>query len=306
VDTGEVCDIVLDTMCAPDCMGCASDTMLVDESGLCTFCGNGILDLSVGEICDWKIDANCLSDCSGCDAGQVATGTGGCFKCGNGVYDEGEVCDPGLVEHLCSSDCTSCAPSYVADEQGGCTLCGNGVVDEGEICDTALTSCVGCQTCDENHVPDPSGMGCTRCGNGGLDAGEVCDAAFSHCSVDCSSCNGGTIPAGDTLGTCTECGNGVLDKDEMCDGDDNCVDCLDCREPYVLVPGGRCLLCGNGRLDPGEVCDSAHSDTCASACQACLPDFEPLMDIEMNPTGRCVPFSCNGAPTGDDSQCQCK
>jgi len=300
----EVCEYTLDPNCKTDCSGCTSAAMIQDvKSGLCTFCGNGKLDLEAGESCDWKFDVKCKKDCKSCSGGYYPTGLGGCFLCGNGLLDEGEACDG---NELCSSDCTSCAPGYVSDLRGGCTKCGNGVVDDGEICDTLLTACTDCRSCDENHVPAIDGLGCTRCGNGALDAGEVCDTAYPSCTDDCSACLPGTVPSADKLGSCSLCGNGVLNKGERCDGDANCVACLDCREPYALVSGGRCLLCGNGLLDDGEVCDSAHVDSCASACQACAPGFEANLDPVANPTGRCFPTSCDSAPTTDNSECECK
>jgi len=299
-ESTEVCEYTLDPSCKTDCTGCIDANMFVDQtSGVCTLCGNGKLD--GGEACDWKIDATCARDCKSCPVLTHPTGFGGCFRCGNGVFDAGEVCDD--PDRFCSSDCTGCAPGYVPDGKGSCTKCGNGVIDFGEICDTALTTCTDCRSCDENHVP--SDLGCTRCGNGALDAGEVCDTAYPDCESDCSACFAGTVPAADKLGSCSLCGNGVLNKGEKCDGDANCVDCADCREPYVLVSGGHCLLCGNGLLDDGEVCDSLHSESCASACQACLPDFEPNLDPVANPTGRCFPTSCTDAPTSDNSECQC-
>jgi len=320
---GELCDIAEDPLCAEDCSTCSDPRMVLDESrlpsndgtterhGRCSFCGNGALDLGVGEKCDKGSEENCSDDCMSCATGYYPVGddAGSCFLCGNGVLDLGELCDVGRNVHNCRSDCSGCQNGYVPDGTGDCTMCGNGIVDEGEICDPALTVCNSdCTGCDgEIHVPAMGG-GCTRCGNRGLDAGEECDSD-PHCAADCSACDDGWIPKYDTLGSCWRCGNGVLDQEdgEKCDGDDNCIECADCRAPYALSRGGACLLCGNGRLDVGEICDAAQPG-CASHCQACDDGWEPLIDWGVNPTGLCYLASCSSAQsdTASSGECACE
>jgi cysteine-rich repeat protein len=88
--------------------------------------------------------------------------------CGNGIVDEGEVCDDGnnISGDGCRSDCLS-------DE-----TCGNGLVDHavGEVCD----STPGCA---------PDCMSILGCGDGVLDEGEQCDDGnlepYDGCGPDC-------------------------------------------------------------------------------------------------------------------------
>jgi len=86
---------------------------------------------------------------------------GDCENCGNGIVDDGEVCDDGannssdnayhdgdVVTAPCNSSCTGQAP-----------FCGDGI----------------CQSGPENTVVCP-GDGCVAaCGNGALEGGEACD-----------------------------------------------------------------------------------------------------------------------------------
>lgn len=337
VDVGEMCDYAQDENCADDCSGCVDEDMIMTEGGVCTLCGNGILNEEVGEKCDFASDENCFEDCSGCTGFLQPRGDdeGTCFACGDGLLQPGEVCEVSLTPHICASDCSGCSNNYVPDEFGACVLCGNGILDEGEVCDIALPEwfttltvdselaidptlvsacnrdCSGCAD-KKNEIPDGMG-GCTRCGNRKLDAGEVCDASFPHCASDCSACEDNTLPSDDSLGSCTTCGNGVLEESEdgedgeACDPsvDENCADdCSGCISPYYLAPGGVCLLCGNGFLDDGEVCDSVHEG--CSACLQCDDGYEIDLDEESNPTGRCVPASCEDAETEDGSECTCQ
>jgi len=329
---GEVCDYTEDPNCADDCMGCREEGMILDEEelnsndgdaerkGRCTFCGNGVLDVTAGELCDSASDEHCLDDCSGCATGATAqekwfpvgNEEGTCNQCGNGLVDAGEVCDIAFQDHVCSSDCTTCHDGWIPVGDGRCTQCGNGVVDDGEACDPSLTACqANCSAClnegeDEIHV-SRNGI-CTRCGNGFIDGGEVCDPGTSEnspCAEDCSGCDSPYVPANDRLGSCTLCGNGVVDRDnqEVCDSDPNCVDCSDCRAPYVVSQGGVCVLCGNGLLDAGEVCDSLQ-EGCSSSCLACAEFYNAWPDMEQNPNGLCYPTSCETAPS-EDGECTC-
>ncbi|HTN86808.1 MAG TPA: hypothetical protein VL242_24085, partial [Sorangium sp.] len=164
--------------------------------------------------------------------------------CGNGVPEEGEVCEDGNTDDGdgCSADCKS-------DER-----CGNGVVDavRDEVCD------------DRNQVDgDGCSADCTsdeRCGNGVVDAvrGEVCDdrnqVDGDGCSADCTSderCGNGVV---DAVGeeTC-DCGaDGIGATDPACRGDQNSALRGYCRHDCKAH-------CGDGELAEDEVCDTALS-----------------------------------------------
>jgi len=300
---GEVCDPAADSLCASDCSGCLDSESTIFANNRCTYCGNGELDLVAGEACDSLSDSNCLSDCSACGGEFSPTGNaaGTCFQCGNARLDSGEVCDTSFSEY-CRSDCSGCNGGYLPNGAGGCSSCGDGLLDAGEVCDPpGVSGCApGCKSCDLFSVPAPGG--CSRCGNSFLDAGEVCDSFQVNCATDCSSCLNGLVPSNDINGHCSWCGNGIVDSNEKCDGDVNCVDCLDCRAPYVLLEGGACALCGNGWLDAGEVCDAAQTG-CSDNCQSCNQDWDAVVDTANNPTGLCFPASCDNAPGTGSCSC---
>ncbi|MDY0001336.1 MAG: DUF4215 domain-containing protein [Polyangia bacterium] len=120
LDPGEVCDDgnwVAGDGCSPDCLS--------DES-----CGNGITDVAASEGCDCGQDATTMpTSCDYPNGHPLGSCTIDCQTkyCGNGVLNEGEVCDDGNTASGdgCSADCRS--------EE----ICGNGYVDAvvGEQCD---------------------------------------------------------------------------------------------------------------------------------------------------------------------------
>lgn len=183
--------------------------------------------------------------------------------CGNGVLDEGEVCDDG---NLTPTDaCVECLPA----------ACGDGFVQEGiELCDGAG------ETADCN-------LDCTTaaCGDGVLNvtAGEVCDdgGETDACDVDCTptvcgdgfvnrtageACDDGNDHDNDACRTNCElaaCGDGVTAVGvEACDGAGETADCnIDCSA----------AACGDGVLNEtaGEECDdgnTATDDDCTATC----------------------------------------
>jgi cysteine-rich repeat protein len=102
--------------------------------------------------------------------------------CGNGVVEEGELCDDGNTTDGdgCSSTCQTETPPP--------PCCGNGIVESGEQCDdgTSLDG-DGCSaTCQNETTPPPN-----LCGNGVVDAGEQCDEGAANgaqggdCTADC-------------------------------------------------------------------------------------------------------------------------
>ena len=114
-----------------------------------TPCDQVDTDLEPG---DPQFEETCFDTCVGggkgpvkyettCQAGdQVIPTTVTCqcppaggTKCGNGVVDAGEQCDPGNGDLSCNLDCTFPNSPY----------CGNGIVDPGEDCDGTA----GCNNC---------------------------------------------------------------------------------------------------------------------------------------------------------------
>lgn len=220
-------------------------------------------------------------------------------QCGDGVIDEGELCDDGnnVGGDGCGSECDS-------DE-----TCGNDVVDPHEVCDDGNTeSGDGCsadcrsqelcgnsivdvtEECDDgNRAPrDECTPDCRidKCGDGKVDPGEACDdgnrLSGDGCAFDCDKleiCGDGIEDAleecddgvanGDApnacRATCTRpfCGDGVLDDryDEECDdGEGNSDDV-----PGACRTSCRRHRCGDGVVDPDEDCEPSTfaGATCA-------------------------------------------
>jgi cysteine-rich repeat protein len=180
-------------------------------------------------------------------------------NCGNGVVDQGEVCDDGNIVNGdgCSSDCKSA--------EG----CGDGVVNmaAGEVCDDGNTvSGDGCSAdCKSNEI----------CGNGIKDVNEVCDDGGKHdgkcgdntpCNVNADCTTGSCTPDGcsaDCMSNET-CGNHIVDLGETCD-DGNTVSGDACESDCKSGIG-----CGNGVIDPGEECDDGDGDNnndCNNGCK---------------------------------------
>lgn len=244
----------------------------------------------------------CLSD-DDCETGHCAINTlapslNRCVDlCGNGIVDDGEVCDDGNIQECgtCNSDCTAtvawpkCAYrvpcAHDADCASGacvahrCTKsCGDGYVEPpGEFCDDGNTS--PCGTCSATclmPIPEisPYFVKCT--------VGVGCKTG-----VDCES---GSCVQGKCMSVC---GDGVVQTGEACDDGNNdacgtcnaactatnatvtgCVLGIPCASNADCLSGGCaggvCVpVCGNGILEPGEVCDDRNTDGCGTCNAGC-------------------------------------
>ena len=226
-----------------------------------------------------------------CSADETACIRAG--SCGNGVINDGEVCDDGNNRSGdgCSGDCFS-------DES-----CGNGIIDVvvGENCD------------DGNQIDgDGCSAGCRleRCGNYFVDiaAGEVCDTGPGDsvgCNADCTfrRCGDGYVNAAaedcDVLGMtgptatcdgdCTfpACGDlyvnrrftppGADAEPEQCDDGGNTQSCNGNDNDNSTAKGkGNCQepACGDGYFNPAftppgadaepEQCDDGSNKQCCN------------------------------------------
>jgi cysteine-rich repeat protein len=240
--------LVLVLGCAPF-LSCFQPESTVCRSG--RVCAEGLACAAIQNTC---IDTPCgdgiVQEGEVCDDGNILDGDG-CSRdctsseeCGNGKtdLDVGEVCDDGNIKPKdgCSANCRS-------NE-----LCGNSITDfdVGEVCDDGNTRRGdGCNvTCSSNET----------CGNGvkdsELDEPEVCDDGNRNdgdqCSSDCRSTEG--------------CGNGIRDVEEECDDnnkndEDNCLNTC------------RLAICGDGVVDRStprvEQCDTGgESASCNVNC----------------------------------------
>lgn len=239
------------------------------------------------------------SQCVAADGGVDAQ-----TPCGNGVADEGEICDG---QDLRGSTCASlgftgggtlaCRPSCDYFDTRSCaTVCGDGLAGGTEVCDGTD---FGNQTCESlgYHGGD---LSCTaaceydvdscsgRCGDGIVQltheacdgtnlAGGRCNTLGYHsgavsCDADCDY---------DISGCQGHCGDGVVQPAyESCEGSD--LDGATCEllgysEGGTLACEANCdfdvsdclTVCGNGIVDVGEVCDDGNNqggDGCAADC----------------------------------------
>ena len=233
-----------------------------------------------------------------CEGGSCAPGTAS--PCGNGVLDQGEVCDGApLGDASCESlgfgpGALACAKGCADYDPTGCGApdsCGDGVMDGVEVCDGLAH---GGATCESLGY-----------GPGALVCLENC-AGF-----DAAGC----APPPDP------CGNGVIDPGEACDGlllgDASCASLgfgqgdLACREDCLGFDPSGCAQppdpCGNGLLDQGEACDGpafgevsceslghwGGSLTCSNHCQT-IDDASCVTDC---------PKDCGGLECGADPVC---
>lgn len=182
-----------------------------------------------------------------CAANQpVCISIGGC---GNGIIDNGEVCDDGnvvdgelingiFVADQCNHNCTSTQE------------CGNGIQDVGEACDHGKPNGAAGDTCD---------IHCQFvCGNGIIDqnAGEQCDPGNMD-SAGCNSNQADRVKQG--LGCkAPKCGDGYTNMaaGERCDS--SSIDTAQCNGSFCTLP-----ICGDSFVNTaaGEECDSGGIDT---------------------------------------------
>lgn len=215
--------------------------------------------------------------------------------CGNGTIDEGELCEPFMLDGAtCATEgfssgtlfCNATCDGYDTSE---CNSCNNGVLDEGEQCDGLD---FGGETCESrgfdggmlvcnNCFIEISGCEIDTCGNGEINAGEDCDGELLA-GETCGSqgFDGGTIGCTENcqfeLSGCATCGDDVASGGESCDGDDfggqTCSDFgfdsgqLACSNDCTLDQTG-CSACGDGVISGDEDCDGTEfgGATCQDA-----------------------------------------
>lgn len=297
---------------------CDDDDDLKDNvcDATCRFtCGNGVVDTDVGELCDTGIaggpgacpsvcddglactddalnSSECTAECLHSNITAPADGDGCCPPgadantdddclaiCGNGVVEDGELCDTGIVAgagacpmacddmlvcttdvlsnpDTCQAACSFPAITMPANGDGCCpaganatndddciAVCGNMVVEPSETCDTGIPSGPGaCPTACDDGVP------CTTntLGNAG-----TCQAVCVFPPI--------TTPANDD--TCCPTGANA--------NNDN--DCMP--------------ACGNGVVEMGEQCDDGNmnnADACANDCtNNILPTAFRFSDLDL-------------------------
>jgi cysteine-rich repeat protein len=190
----------------------------------------------------------------GFSVARLAGVNGGSWPCGDGVLEEGEMCDDANPVHGdgCRNDCTI-------------EVCGDARLDPGEICDVGPAGDDCCQPdCQPraDGTPCNDGKVCTtddQCTNGlcaGTKEGNcpvsgcmvtVCDPVSGACT-DVVQANGTECDDGDTCTTGDRCSNGACVPAErsFCDDDDPCTS-DECDESqgcvFTAVRGFQSVLC---------------------------------------------------------------
>lgn len=263
----------------------------------CTACGYPALAPLCGDIICGPGQA--------CAANQpICIDMGGC---GNGLVDNGEICDDGnvvdgemindiFVADQCNHDCTSTQE------------CGNGIQDASEACDHG----------DRNGMPaDICGTNChfisNICGNGITDPdnGEQCDNSGGADTATCNGQNAGAVSC-----HAPACGDGYANAvaGEACDG--GSADTNTCNGSTANPSGVRCQLarCGDNyvNLAAGEACDQttgADTSTCNGSaagfisCQPtrCGDGYRNTIAGEACDNGAANTATCNGNSAGTAS-----
>src|SRR6185312_10272273 len=225
-----------------------------------------------------------------CPKGQNANTDADCeSKCGNGVVEKGETCEPS--EGDCLGSCKSEDACMLGKLQG-----------KPESCDVScawsrIEQCRagdGCCPSDCNQTNDSDCE--ARCGNGVLEQNERCEnGSATPCP---SACDDGDACTSDALtGAARSC-------DARCEhkritaaaGGDGC-----CPAGADANSDSDCkAVCGNAARETPEECDDGNKsagDGCSTDCKTEAPQNMPTtsnqcLDLLGNPTDSCNTCAC--------------
>ena len=265
-----------------------------------------------GYYCTDEVLGICVplcSDSSYCTDGYSCNENGHCVPpCGNGILDEGEVCDYGENNGVMDcpyneKSCKVCTADCQEEKDGKVSYCGDYITDPlyGEVCDRGYsngkTNCTygetSCTVCTSD-CKEATGI-TSYCGDGTTNSSyETCDNASDNGRTDCvygeHSCTVCTANCRTAAGATSYCGDGRVDgaHDEVCDagsdnGRTNCAygetECTVCTADCKTATGIT-SYCGDSRVDGanGEVCDAgadngmitdcAYGETSCTVCTA--------------------------------------
>lgn len=199
--------------------------------------------------------------------------------CGNGMLDDGELCDPMIANPAMGgcpqtlADCMedSCNPWMIQGTPDDCTA---ECVQLG-----AVTMCIDSDGCCPSTCTELTDNDCMPvCGNGAHESGEICDG---NCPL---SCDDGDVCTRDSLNgtsaTCdAECSNTVI---TACVNGDGC-----CPPACDQTSDSDCsATCGDGVVDVGETCDGNCPTACTDDGDACTT--ENFSGSPVNCTAACL------------------
>jgi fibro-slime domain-containing protein len=227
--------------------------------------------------------------------------------CGNGVLDDGELCDDGNSRpgDGCSGLCRK-EPNYTCRVPGQpCEpdpLCGDGKLTPDEQCDDGNpNNGDGCSStcklesgCTANDAGAATCPPKTVCGDGIITTGEQCDDgnvwSSDGCSDTCQAEKGWKcVTPGSPCVRDEYCGDGVITaaKGEQCDdgnalAGDGCTGTCQIEPFYKCppeIPGTKCqstIVCGDGKIIGDEACDDSNTkagDGCSADCKQVEPGY---------------------------------
>ena len=277
--------LTCDASCKLDKSGCAYNS-----------CGNGKLE-PPKEECEGKDLGGKTCNSAGYDGGTLTCSacklnTSGCFKCGDGSINSGEVCDgKNLGAMTCQAQNfdggqLACAKDCKSLDTSACYKCGDAKKNGAEQCDGSDLGGKSCDkvgfftgklTCKKDCLLDTSA--CTNCGNTKVDSGEECDgSALGGKSCSSLGYDKGTLKcsskcAFDKSGcSLFKCGDGKLEGKEDCDGsnlggkscttlgyDGGALKCAACK-----FDAAACYKCGDAKKNGSESCDG--KDLAGKSC----------------------------------------
>jgi cysteine-rich repeat protein len=240
------------------------------------------------------------SDIDGLGEAGTKLDAAGPAVCGNGKFEEKELCDDGNTADGdgCSADCSKVDPDYLCLNAGeDCVrvvVCGNGVIEGSEVCDDGESTPKSGDGCSMDCRLVEPGFNCVKpgracvaspvCGNGQRERGEQCDDGETTpdngdgCDASCQLENPTAwfCPPGSAC-VALVCGDGVRTPNEQCDDGQNPPLAGDgCDATCHLESGFRCgssgcrAICGDGQKVAGEECDDGDlmsGDGCSAACK---------------------------------------
>jgi cysteine-rich repeat protein len=221
-------------------------------------------------------------------------------KCGNGVLEGTETCDPP----------SSCAPCTTVNACLAIQSTGSAATCDLKCDQAPITACRNgdhcCPSgCSKNNDNDCS----TNCGNRVIDSGETCEAGTNKPCPTATTCNDNNACTTDTLiGSASNCNavcNNVLITQPK--NSDGC-----CPSGASTNNDSDCMVvCGNKIVETGEQCDDgnqAAGDGCVN-CQTETPQQTCL--AKLNSSDACATctcskctdqaLACQGAKSSDDA-----